>query len=50
MGDWFFLIWIIVMLWALHSIGNDIHDAVEYQEEEEENDGESKSNKTEEEV
>ena len=44
MGDVVLFAWFAMFLWALCSIHNDIQDIIE---EEEENDGEGKSNETE---
>ena len=42
------LIWVVAFLWAFRGIANDIHDAVEFNEEE--YDRKSKEQETEEEI
>ena len=44
MGDTVLFLWFVMFLWARYSVHKDIQKAVE---EEEEHDGESKSNETE---
>ena len=51
--DYLLLLWVVALVWALHSVGKDIHEAVEQEEEIEESedyDGKSKESEDKEEI
>ena len=51
--DYLLLLWVVALVWALHSVGDDIHELAEQEEEIEEPedyDGKSKEQESEEKI